>query len=183
MFLFTLFSRMIIWHKFDITHLNVDDLSRLTFNLKNENEFDVFNEKRKIELSFIRKTMSITIIKNINDFLKRVVKKLMINDIFKKIYAHLQKQIQKIDVNNKRLNTFYQFYKLDLDFKLLNLVSRSESNKLCILKALQKEILEYAYDKHAHEEVHRTYNFLRHSVFISKMKKLINEYVISYLIY
>lgn len=39
-------------------------------------------------------------------------------------------------------------------------------------------MLENAHDKHVHEEIHRTYDLLKRSVFIFKMKKLVSEYVL-----
>ena len=73
----------------------------------------------------------------------------------------------------------YQSYRLDLESQLLYLISRSKSDRLCISKILQKKVLEYAHDRHVHEEVHRTYDLLRRFVFISRMKKLVHEYVLS----
>ena len=39
--------------------------------------------------------------------------------------------------------------------------------------------MHYVHDEHAHEGVHRTYDLFMKSVFISKIKMLINDYVIS----
>jgi hypothetical protein len=191
MFLSTFLSRMIIRHRSEITHLNANELSRLssdsvdfesTLERIEEIEKSIFEmpheEHTKVESNVVRIAMSVTIIKDIDDFLDRVVKKLKIDDVFKKIYAHLQKQVRRIAISNEEVNILYQFYRLDLESRLLYLVNRSKSNRLCILKVLQKEILEYAHDKHAHDEMHRTYDLLRRSVFILKMKRLVSEYVL-----
>jgi hypothetical protein len=96
---------MIIRHKSEIVYLNANELSRLssdsidfenTLERIEEIERNIFEmsheeEYAKIESNVVRIIMSVTIIKNINDFLKRIVKKLKIDDVFKKIYAHLQK--------------------------------------------------------------------------------------------
>ena len=155
--------------------MNANELSR--FVSESELESDLA-EKRLIESDIVRLTMSIIVIKDINDFLKRVVKELTMNDVFKKIYTHLQNQIQRISFDENKLSTLYQFYRLNVDFQLLYLVSRSKSDRFCISKILQKKVLEYAHDRHAHERVHRTYNLLKRFMFIFKMKKFVNEYVL-----
>lgn len=83
MFLSTFFFRMSICHKLEITYLNVNELSRFKSN-SDKNVLDVSNKKSRIKSNFIRMTMSVTIIKNTDDFLKRVAKELIIDDIFKK---------------------------------------------------------------------------------------------------
>lgn len=107
MFLSTFFSRMIIRHRLETTHLNVNDLSRLKFDTQKQNNvLDLTNVDEEIESNTIRIVMSIMIIKDIDNFLKRVVKKLAINDVFRKIYTHFQKQIQRIAINDEKLNFF-----------------------------------------------------------------------------
>ena len=60
---------------------------------------------------------------------------------------------------------------------LFYLKNKFNSNRLCIFEKSQKRLLQYAHDEHAHEKIHRTYDLLTRSMFISRMKKLIIEYV------
>jgi RNA processing factor Prp31 len=103
MFFSTFLSRIIIRYKSEITYLNANELSRLssdsvdfesTLEKIEEIEKNIFEmsheeEHTRIEFNVVRIIMSVIIIKDIDDFLNRVVKKLKIDDVFKKIYAHL----------------------------------------------------------------------------------------------
>ena len=62
---------------------------------------------------------------------------------------------------------------------LLYFRSKSNSDRLCISESCQKRIFQYAHDEHVHEKVHRIYELLRRSIFISRMRLLVNQYVIS----
>jgi hypothetical protein len=160
MFLSTFLSRMTIVYRSKKTHQNANDLSRLV--------------SRSIEK---RLFLSTIIIENKNKFFDHLANALSENDIFRKIHKHLNDQVERTKNDENEINTTYQFYRLNSNTDFLYLISQFDSNRFCILKALEKEMLEYAHDKHAHDEVHRTYDLLRRSVFMSKMKKLVHDYV------
>ena len=91
----------------------------------------------------------------------------------------LKNQIQKTMNRNEKFNVEWQTYRFDSETKFFYFKNKRNSNRLCIFESCHKRILHYVHDEHAHEEVHRTYNLFIKSVFISKMKMLINDYVIS----
>jgi phosphopantetheine adenylyltransferase len=167
MFLSTFLSRMTIVYRAEAAHLNVDELSRM---ITKSNNFS-----SKTQLATI--SLSVLIIKDNSEFLTQVTNNLSTDEVFQKIYKHLQQQIKKTKDDEEEINTQYQSYRMNSNIDFLYLIARSKSNKLCISKNLQKKILKYAHDKHAHEEVHRTYDLLRKSVTMSKIKKLVYKYV------
>jgi hypothetical protein len=167
MFLATFLSRITIVHRAEAAHLNVDELSRMITKSN--------NLSLKIQLAAI--SLSVLIIQDNSEFLTQVTNNLSTDEVFQKIYKHLQQQIEKTKDDEEEINTQYQSYRMNSNIDLLYLIARSKSNRFCISKNLQKKILKYAHDKHAHEEVHRTYDLLRRSVTMSKMKKLVHEYV------
>jgi hypothetical protein len=71
----------------------------------------------------------------------------------------------------------YQSYRLNLESNLLYFIEITSSDRLCIFEKLSKDILFHAHDRNAHDKIHRIYDFLRKSVFISKMKKRVKKYV------
>ncbi len=73
----------------------------------------------------------------------------------------------------------YQSYRFDSKSKLLYLTKRTDSDLLCILAKLSKDILFHAHDANAYDEIHRTYDFLRKSIFMKDMKKKITKYVMT----
>jgi hypothetical protein len=162
MFLSTFLPKMTIVHRSEKAHQNANDLSRLA--------------SRPIEE---RLSLPTIIIEDKNGFFDHLANALPENGTFRKIHKHLSDQVERTKNDEDEANTTYQFYRLNSDTGLLYLVSQPDPNRLCIPKALEKEVLEYAHDKHAHGEVHRTYDLLRRSVFMPKMKKLVHDYVTS----
>jgi hypothetical protein len=78
---------------------------------------------------------------------------------------------------NEIVNFKYQSYRFDSESKLLYLTKRTDSDRLCISAKLSKDILIHAHDANVHDEIHRIYDFLRRSIFITDMKKKVTEYV------
>jgi hypothetical protein len=66
---------------------------------------------------------------------------------------------------------------LNFESKLFYFTKRTNSDGLCISKKLSKDIFFHAHDVNAHDEIHRIYDFLRRSVFMTNMKKKITKYV------
>ncbi len=75
------------------------------------------------------------------------------------------------------VNFKYQSYRLDSESKFLYFTKRTDSDRLCISTKLSKDILFYVHDANAHDEIHRIYDFLRKSIFMTDMKKKITKYV------
>ena len=149
---------MIIIHKLNTQHQNVDELSKLL------REFDQI-------------TFSINVIFDKKDFLKKIAKKFSTNPIFVKIIKKLKNQIEKIKNNDDEFSMKYQIYKLNSKTNLLYVKNKSNSDKICIFEKCQKTLFEYKHDQHAHDEIHRIYEFFHKSVFMFRMKKLIIKYV------
>ena len=80
---------------------------------------------------------------------------------------------------NKKFNVEWQAYWFDFEMKLFYFKNKENPNRLCIFKSCHKRVLHYAHHEHVHEEMHKTYNLFMKLVFISKIKMLINDYVIS----
>ena len=66
---------------------------------------------------------------------------------------------------------------MNVNSDLVYLKNKFHSKRLCISKKFHKKLLQYAHDEHVHGGIHRTYDLLSKSVYMPKMKKLINEYV------
>jgi hypothetical protein len=78
---------------------------------------------------------------------------------------------------NEIVNFKYQSYRLNSESKLLYFAKWTNSNRLCISTKLSKDIHFHAHDANAHDEIYRTYDFLRKSIFMTNMKKKITKYV------
>ena len=151
-------SRIIIIHKSNTQHQNIDELSKLL------REFDQI-------------TFSINVIFDEKNFLKKIAKIFSTNRIFVKIMKKLKNQIEKIKNNDENSLTKYQIYKLNSETNLLYVKNKSNSDKICISEKCQKTLFKYEHDQHAHDEIHRIYEFFHKSVLMFKMKKLIIKYV------
>ena len=91
----------------------------------------------------------------------------------------LKVQIEKIKNDDDELKTLYQSYKMNSVTNLLYFRSKSDSDRLCISESSWKRILQYAHNEHAYERVHRIYELFRKSIFISRMRFFVKEYVIT----
>jgi hypothetical protein len=169
MFFFTFLSRMIIIHKFEKDHLNADELSRLVCIDDDESERKTQKNEFVISLSVVTNSAN-------SNFLNIVRKTILKNEIFDKIFQKIKKQMQNSEFNEDNMIK-YQSYRLNFESKFLYLIEITNSDRLCILEKLSKDILFHAHDRNAHVEIHRIYNFLRRSAFISEMKKRVKKYV------
>ena len=173
MYLFTFLSRMTIVHRKKKTYQNANDLFRLsTTTLEKKTEFYYMNR-------FYHTCFFTIVISDQKDFLKKIIENIIKNWYFVKIMKKLKNQIQKTMNRNEKFNVKWQTYRFDFETKFFYFKNKKNSNRLCILESCHKRILHYAHDEHAHEGMHRTYDLFMKSVFISKMKMLINDYVIS----
>ena len=160
------------------THQNANDLFRFStirFEKKIETEFYYMK-------SFYHTNFFITKISDQKIFLKKITENIIKNWYFVKIMKKLKNQIQKTMNRNEKFNVEWQAYRFDFETRFLYFKNKKNSNRLCIFESCHKQILHYAHDEHAHGKVHRTYDLFMKSIFISKMKMLINDYVISCLI-
>jgi hypothetical protein len=169
MFFFTFFSRMIIVHEFEKNHLNTDELSRLVCINDDESEKKIQKNEFVISLSVVTNSAN-------SSFLNIVWKTIFKNEIFDKIFQKIKKQMQNSEFNEDNMIK-YQFYRLNLESKLLYFIEITSFDRLCIFEKLSKNILFHAHDRNAHDEIYRIYDFLRRSIFISKMKKRVKKYV------
>ena len=164
MYLSIYLSRMKIVHRVKKSHNNVDELSRLLI------------------IYVHAYTYLVATIKISEKFLDKLKKSLKSNSIFKRIYEKLQQQIQNIinDVNDSI--TMYQFYKFDIDSDLLYLINRLNFDRVCISIVLKRDVIKFAHDNHAHEDIHRILNRIKASTYFSKMRKKMLVYVESCLV-
>jgi hypothetical protein len=174
MFLSTFLSRMTIIHRLDKNHLNADKLSRLTFVEDDKEEQK--NIQKDDENDFILTLFISTEITHSN-FLNVVRDEILKNDVFERIFQKIINQMKNSKNFIEIVNFKYQSYRLNSESKLLYFTKRTSSNRLCISAKLSKDILFHAHDANAHDEVHRIYNFLRRSIFMTDMKKKVTKYV------
>jgi hypothetical protein len=174
MFLSTFLSKLTIIHRLDKNHLNADELSRLTF-VENDKE-EQKNTQKDDENDFIL-TLFISIEIAHSNFLDVVRDEILKNDVFERIFQKIINQMKNSKNFIEIVSFKYQSYRLNSKSKLLYLTKRTNSDRLCISAKLSKDILFHAHDANAHSEIHRTYDFLRRSVFMTDMKKKITEYV------
>ena len=99
---------------------------------------------------------------------------------FEKIMTKLKNQIEVIKNENDDFQKKFQYYRLNTNTNLFYLKNKFEPNRLCISQKFQKRLSKYVHDEHAHDDVHRTYDLLLKSVYMSKMKKTIMKYVTTY---
>jgi hypothetical protein len=171
MFFFTFLSRMIIIHKFDKNHLNADELSKLV--CIDDDESEKKNQKNEFVISLF------IIANSANSSFLNIVRKIILkDDVFDKIFQKIKEQMHNSKFNENNMIK-YQFYRLNFESNLLYFIEITSSDRLCILEKLSKNILFHAHDRNAHDEIHRIYDFLRRSAFISKMKKRVKDYVIA----
>ena len=123
--------------------------------------------------------LSVAIIFDENNFLKKIAEKLFADRAFEKIFKKLKNQIEKTKNKDEKSATEYQSYRLDDETRLFYLRNKPYFERICISEKCQKKLFQYDHDQHAHDEMHRIYDLLVRSVFISKMRKLITEYVIN----
>jgi hypothetical protein len=169
MFFFTFFSRMIIIHKSNKNHLNANELSKLV--CIDDDERKRKNQKNEFVISLF------IIANNANSSFLNVVRKIILkNDVFDKIFQKIKKQMHNSEFNENNMIK-YQCYRLNFESNLLYLIEITSSDRLCIFEKLSKNILFHVHDRNVHDEIHRIYNFLRRSAFISRMKKRIKKYV------
>ena len=154
MFLLIYLFRMNIVHKFEKSHNNVDDLSRIFINY-----IDVYVYSM------------ITIIAN-DKFLIELKNALIIDFHFHQIYKKFQIQIAE---NSE--NTTYHSYRINFDFGLLYFVNRSNSNRIYIFASLKKKVFEFVHDNYVHEDFYKTIDWLRSSTYFLKMKKKVRNYI------
>ena len=76
----------------------------------------------------------------------------------------------------------YQSYKFDIDSDLLYLINRLSLDRVCISTVLKRDVMKFAHDNHAHENIHRTLNRIKVSIYDSKMRKKMLIYVESCLV-
>jgi hypothetical protein len=160
---------MIIIHKFEKNHLNADELSRLVCIDDDENEKKIQKNEFVISLSVVTNNAN-------SNFLNIVRKTIFKNEIFDKIFQKIKKQMQNSEFNENNMIK-YQSYRLNLESKFLYFIEITSFDRLCIFEKLSKNILFHAHDRNAHVEIHRIYDFLRRSAFISEMKKRVKKYV------
>lgn len=90
------------------------------------------------------------------------------------MFEMLKNQIKTIKNDDNNFKTSFQLFKINFEIYLLYLRNKSNSNRLCVLEKIQKKFLQYAHDKHAHENIHKTYDLLCKSIFMPK-NKIINQ--------
>jgi hypothetical protein len=174
MFFFTFLSKMIIIHRFDKNHFNANKLSKLIFvenDKKNQKIVQKDDENDFILTLFISTKIAYS------NFLNVVHDEILKNDIFEKIFQKIINQMKNSKNFNEIVNFNYQSYRVNSESKLLYLTKRTDSNRLCISTKLSKKILFHAHDANTHNEIHRIYDFLRKSIFMTNIKKKITKYV------
>jgi predicted XRE-type DNA-binding protein len=174
MFFSTFLSKMTIIHRLDKNHLNADELSRLTFVEDDKEEQK--NTQKIDENDFILTLLISTKIAHSN-FLNVVRDEIFKNDVFERIFQKIINQMKNSKNFIEIVNFKYQSYRLNSESKLLYLTKWTDSDRLCISAKLSKDILFHVHDANAHDEIHRTYDFLRKSIFMTDMKKRVTKYV------
>ena len=160
MYLFTFLFKMTIVHRIEKIHQNVDDLSRLFTKTKTETN-----------------NLSNVVVANDEDLLKKIADELSNDKTFEKVIKKLKNQIKKTKNDDEKFKTKYQSYRMNSNTNFLYFKNRFYFKRFCISKKSQKKLLQYAHDEHAHEKIHKTYNLLYKSIFMSKMKRLMIHYV------
>ena len=138
------------------------------------------NSNLKKKKNFKSKKNPIVVITDQSDLLIKIVFEFSNDFNFEKIMTKLKNQIETIKNENDDFRKKFQFYRLNTNIELFYLKNKFESNWLCISQKFQKRFLKYAHNEHAHGGMHRTYDLLLKSIYMSKMKKMITKYVTTY---
>ncbi len=112
-----------------------------------------------------------------SNFLNVVRDEILKNDVFERIFQKIINQMKNSKNFIKIVNFKYQSYRLNSESKFLYFTKWTDSDCLCISTKLNKDILFHAHDVNTHNEIHRIYDFLRRSIFMTNMKKRITKYV------
>lgn len=163
LYLFTFQSRMKIIHRAGKSHDNVDGLSRLPIT-----------DTKLVHV------LSIMVIRAEEELLKNIATALPKDFHFDKIYEQIQKQVKNSQSSKSSPHTIYQSYRLNVNFELLYILNSPNLDRLCISGKFTRRILEYEHDSHAYEEIHRTYDRLRDSIYFPKMRQVIQSYIDDY---
>ena len=159
LYLSTFQPRMKIIHRAGKSHGNADGLSRIPTEETLTNVFPV------------------AVVQAEEEFLKQISEALPTDPHFGRIYDQIQKQVKETQDAESGPQTTYQAYRLDLNKNLLYMLDRPGPDRLCIPQKLTRKVLEYGHDCHAHGGINRTYDRLRTSIYIPKMRKAIQVYV------
>ena len=113
-------------------------------------------------------------------FLKEIIIALFKNPHFNRIYKHFQKQMKNIENSKSDSQIVYQFYRLNINSKLLYMLNHLSFDRIYIPEKLTYKVLKYEYNRHVYEGIHRTYNRLQNAIYFSKMRKAIQSYIDNY---
>ena len=110
-------------------------------------------------------------------FTKPFVKPCPLNSRFSKIYGEIQNQISRLFSNESESQTVYQSYRLNSKTGLLYFVNKPDPDRLCIPAKLHQEISQFAHEYHAHEGIAKSWNRIRRSAYIFKLRKALQTYI------
>ena len=160
--------RIKIIYRVEKTYSNANELSKLLI-------FDAKTYYAKIYFTII-----LSANENFQKFFREFLFK---NSYFDKIYEKIKKQIKKTKNNENETQTIYQLYRLNIEFELFYFVNKFDSNKVCILIFLQKNLFKFAYNNYTYERINKFLNRFRRSIYLLKIKNRLKKYIDSYLIY
>ena len=160
LYLSTFQPRMKILHRAGKSHGNADGLSRIPTQ-----ETDLTH------------AFPAVVIQAEDKFLQEISEALPTDPHFGRIHEHIQKQVKDTQDSESGPRTTYQSYRLDPDTGLLYMLDRPGPDRLCVPRKLVRKVLEYGHDSHAHGGINRTYDRLRTSVYIPKMRKVVQAYI------
>jgi hypothetical protein len=101
------------------------------------------------------------------DFTARIVKALPADRLLGKCYRKLRQLYELTKTHYDRLTTTFKSFSIDPNSKLMFFHELGvEQSRLCLPAACYRTALELAHDMRAHSSIHKTYDFLKHQVFL-----------------
>ena len=112
------------------------------------------------------------------EFTARIVKALPADRLLGKCYRKLRQLYESTKTHYDGPTTTFESFSIDPKSQLMFFHELGvERSRLCLPAACYRTALELAHDMRAHSGIHKTYDFLKHQVFLPRLKRLVTQYV------
>ena len=160
-------DQMNIIHRPGKSHNNADGLSRL--------ETTTTTKALPVEPQEVHTLMELD-----SGLRKAIVNALPNDKHLGKIYGAIQKRIKSASGNpaEDTVTTTLHSFRIDRGTKLLHFQGQDGKERLCLPAKFHKMILRFAHDQAGHVGKTKTYDRIRQSIYVPRMKHLVDEYVL-----
>ena len=111
-------------------------------------------------------------------FCKAIVTHLPTDKYFRVLYRQLRDQIKTTAEAEGGPKTTYNSFRLERDTGLLFFMDKEGHSRLCIPERMHAEMLKEAHDNRMHGGIDKTYDYLRQTTFMAKMRSVVEAYIL-----